>query len=181
MSLLCCCINNRSMNTDDNKYNTNSTNNTSNDDPKLLEFYNKLKTINNPKDIDYFSFKGQIFYAKHCNIYDGDTFSIIFEYNGEFIKYKCRCMGYDSPEIKPSLNNPNREYEKEIANKAKNRLEELLNKHETKLVKIECLDFDKYGRLLVYAWNMVDKTSINQIMIEEGHGKVYFGKKKEKW
>lgn len=45
--------------------------------------------------------------------------------------------------MKPSLQNENRIHEKELAIKAKNRLEELLNKDETKL---ECLDFDKYGR-----------------------------------
>ena len=141
----------------------------------------KLISIKDSNEIKYFSFEGNIFYAKHCNIYDGDTFSVIFDYKGDLIKYKCRCMGYDTAEMKPSLNNPNRENEKELAHKAKNRLEELLNKHETKLIKIECLNFDKYGRLLVNVWNMVDEKSINQIMIEEGHGKAYSGGTKEKW
>jgi len=147
----------------------------------LEDTLEKFKNIENINNIPYFSFKGKIFYAKHCNIYDGDTFSVIFEYNGEFIKYKCRCNGYDSPEMKPSLSNQNRIHEKELANKAKNRLEELLNKHPSKLIKIECLDFDKYGRLLLNVWNMVDIKMINDIMIEEGHGKVYSGGTKEKW
>ena len=43
----------------------------------------------NDNDIPYFSFKGKTFIAKHCNIYDGDTFSVIFEHNGNFIKYRC--------------------------------------------------------------------------------------------
>jgi endonuclease YncB( thermonuclease family) len=133
------------------------------------------------EDIKYFSFEGSIFYAKHCNIYDGDTFSVIFNYKGDFIKYKARCIGYDSPEMKPLKSNENRIQEKELALKSKNRFEELLNKHETKLVKIECFDFDKYGRLLVKVWNMVDEKSINQIMIEEGYGKTYDGGKKEQW
>lgn len=154
------------------------------EEPKNVEVDIKdtYKILNvKSEDIKYFSFEGKVFYAKHCNIYDGDTFSVIFNYKGDLIKYKVRCIGYDSPEMKPLKTNEHRILEKELALKSKMRLEELLNKHETKLVKIECLDFDKYGRLLVYAWNMVDKTSINQIMIEEGHGKVYFGKKKEKW
>jgi len=165
MSFLCCFINKRMTN----------------DDILLTNSIEKFKNIENIKDIQYFSFKGKTFYAMHCNIYDGDTFSVLFDYNGELIKYKCRCMGYDSPEMKPSLSNENRIHEKELAHKAKDRLEELLNKHHTKLIKIECLDFDKYGRLLVNVWNMVDIKMINDIMIEEGHGKPYLGGTKEKW
>lgn len=141
----------------------------------------KLLNIQEVKDIPYFSFNGKTFIAKHCNIYDGDTFSVIFEYKGELIKYKCRCMGYDCAEMKPHKDKPNRDQEKELAIKAKNRLEELLNKHPTKLIKIECLDFDKYGRLLINVYNMVDSKSINDIMIEEGHGKSYTGGTKEEW
>jgi endonuclease YncB( thermonuclease family) len=142
-----------------------------------------LKKLNDKtdKNVPYFSFNGKTFIAKHCNIYDGDTFSVIFEYNNEIIKYRCRCMGYDCAEMKPSKMNENRIQEKELALLAKKRLEQLLNKHSSKLIKIECLDFDKYGRLLVNVWNMVDSKSINEIMIEEGHGKAYMGGKKEAW
>ena len=41
--------------------------------------------------------------------------------------------------------------------------------------------FDKYGRLLINFWNNVDKKSINEIMILEGHGKPYNGGSKERW
>ena len=146
----------------------------------LNDAFNKLKTIIDDKDIPYFTFKGKTFYAMPCHIYDGDTFSVIFDYKGELIKYKCRCMGYDTAEMKPSLTAPNREREKELAHKAKDRLIELLYKHSTKLIKIECLDFDKYGRLLINVWNMVDEQSINSIMIQEGHGKAYMGGTKDK-
>jgi len=151
------------------------------DNSKLEDAYNKLKVISDPKSVHYFSLKGNVFYALPCNIYDGDTFSVIFEYKGELIKYRCRCNGYDCAEMKPSLNDPNRDHEKELAIKAKDRLIELLNKHETKLIKIECLEFDKYGRLLINFWNNIDKKSINEIMISEGHGKPYNGGTKEKW
>ena len=148
---------------------------------KLEDAYNKLKVISDVKSVPYFSLKGNVFYGLPCNIYDGDTFSVIFEYKGELIKYRCRCNGYDCAEMKPSLNDPNRDHEKELAIKAKDRLIELLNKHETKLIRIECLDFDKYGRLLINFWNNVDKKSINEIMILEGHGKPYNGGSKERW
>ena len=147
----------------------------------LENAYNKLKIITDVKSVNYFSLKGNVFYGLPCNIYDGDTFSVIFEYKGEIIKYRCRCNGYDSAEMKPSLNNPNRDHEKELAIKARERLIELLNKHETKLIKFECLDFDKYGRLLINFWNNVDGKSINEIMINEGYGKPYDGGKKNTW
>jgi endonuclease YncB( thermonuclease family) len=141
----------------------------------------KLKHIVDDKEVPYFSFNGLTFYAMPCHIYDGDTFSVIFEYKGELIKYRCRCTGYDCAEMKPSKSDPNREHEKELAHKAKDRLIELLGKHPSKLIKIECGEFDKYGRLLITFYNNIDNKSINQIMIDEGHGKPYEGGTKEKW
>ena len=128
---------------------------------------------------EYFSFVGKTFFARACNIYDGDTFSIIFLHNNNVIKYRCRCIDYDSPEMKPSLSNPNREKEKALAVNAKNRFTELLTKHESGLVFVECFEFDKYGRILVRVYNMIDTKSINEIMVEEGHGKIYDGGKKD--
>ena len=97
------------------------------------------------------------------------------------MKYRCRCMGYDCAEMKPRLNVPNREKEIELSHKAKERFIELLSKHPSKLVKVDCLNFDKYGRILVNISNMVDKNTINEIMIKEGHGKPYNGGTKEEW
>ena len=131
------------------------------------------------KTVPYFNFNGKKFVAKPCDIYDGDTFGVVFYYNNELIKYKCRCYGYDTPEIKPSLSNPNRDKEKELAIKAKNRFIELINKSENKLITIECLKFDKYGRILVNVYNNVDTESVNDIMIREGHGKLYLGGTKD--
>ncbi len=54
-----------------------------------------------------------------------------------------------------------------------------MNKHPSGLVKIECLEFDKYGRMLLNVFNMIDTKSINEIMIEEKHGKPYFGGTKD--
>jgi len=182
----------RCVNSKDNNKNENvngnensllfSDSNAQNHEEKVInQIHEKLNTIKNDKDIPYFSFNGNTFYARHCHIYDGDTFSVIFEYKGDIIKYRCRCMGYDTAEMKPLKTKENRIHEKELAIKAKNRLEELLNKHQTKLIKIQCLEFDKYGRLLINVWNMVDTKSINEIMIEEGHGKAYAGGTKEEF
>jgi endonuclease YncB( thermonuclease family) len=168
-----------------NKNNLNDLNLKSNSDQntenksKIYENVNKniierLKKTN-PDSIPYFTFKNKILDAKCCSVYDGDTFTIIFMYNGEILKYKCRCYGYDSPEMKPLLSKENREEEIKLAHKAKDRFLELINKSPNGVIKIECLDFDKYGRILVNVYNYVDKDSVNDIMIKEGHGKPYFG------
>tara|TARA_Y200000002_G_scaffold353923_1_gene333780 strand:- start:849 stop:1316 length:468 start_codon:yes stop_codon:yes gene_type:complete len=135
----------------------------------------KLKDIKNHKDVPYFNFDNKTFIAKPCNIYDGDTFSVIFDYKGDLIKYRCRCFGYDTPEMRPSRKKPNRDHEKKLALEAKNRIIELLEAHPSKLIKIECLGFDKYGRILIKAYNNVNEKSINEIMVEEGHGRWYDG------
>ena len=139
----------------------------------------KLVNIKTHKDVPYFNFKNKTFIAKPCNVYDGDTFSVIFDFKGDLIKYRCRCYGYDTPEMRPSRKNPNRDHEKKLAYAAKNRIIELLEAHPSKLIKIECLDFDKYGRILIKAYNNVNEKSINEIMVDEGHGKWYDGGKKD--
>jgi endonuclease YncB( thermonuclease family) len=151
-----------------------TTNNKDNKDNKDIQ---KL----DPNKIPYFNFKGQTFYAKPCHIYDGDTFSICWIWKGEPIKYRCRCLGYDSPEMKPSLSNPNREKEKQLALAAKNRFTQLLEANPFGLIKVECGEFDKYGRILVTVYNNIDSKSINEIMIEEHHGKIYSGGTKQSW
>jgi endonuclease YncB( thermonuclease family) len=134
-----------------------------------------------PENMECFSFIGKSFIGVPTNIYDGDTLSIIFVYNGIPVKYRCRALGYDSPEMKPLLSNPNRLMEKVLAKAAKDRFIELLTKHTEKNIFIKCHEFDKYGRLLVEIWNNIDKDSINNIMINEGYGKPYTGGTKDKW
>jgi endonuclease YncB( thermonuclease family) len=141
----------------------------------------KLKKIENKEDLKCFSFKGKTFWGIPTNVYDGDTLSMIFLHDNKHVKYRCRCLGYDSPEMKPSLQDINRLKEKELAVLAKNRFKELLDKNPDGVVRFYCSDFDKYGRLLVNIWNGVDEKSINEIMVEEGHGKKYDGGTKEKW
>ena len=72
--------------------------------------------------------------------------------------------------MKPRLNIENRDEIKENAVKAKERLIELT----ADIVRLECMDFDKYGRLLVKLYKN-NNSLINDIMINEGHGYVYHG------
>lgn len=86
--------------------------------------------------------------------------------------------GYDSPEMKPKKDLINRDIEINKANLAKKRLEELV------LNKVVWVKFDKnekYGRTMGVIYNdsntFIDdyNKSINQQMINENHGKIYFG------
>ena len=127
--------------------------------------------------IPYFTFDGMIVSSKIVDIYDGDTFSAVFERAGELIKVRCRLDGIDTPEMKPPYTAPNRDQIKQRAIAARNRLCELLTGTEwekpadrhSHLVTLVCRQFDKYGRLLV------DVDNVAQVMINEGHAVEYHG------
>jgi endonuclease YncB( thermonuclease family) len=120
-----------------------------------------------------FSYRNKKFYVKIVSLYDGDTGRMVFRDNLRMIQYKFRLYGVDTPEMKPLMSLPNRDEEIKKAKKAKEFLEkEILNK----VVYVECLDFDKYGRILVKIYpSKSSKDLINQKLIEKGFGKSYFG------
>jgi len=158
-----------------------------------MELDNKiLETLMNSSinSFPVFSLKGYITFAKVLENYDGDTADIFINYNGTFMRLKARFYGYDSPEMKPSMNIPNRDEIKKKAIEAKRRLWELCSglpkldeKIHKKLIKVVCDDFDKYGRILITAFEKKEdegfELSINKKMINEGHGYAYYGGHKE--
>lgn len=142
----------------------------------------KLKDANKG-NTPLFSFNGLITYAKAVDFYDGDTFNIIVSHYDSLYHFKARMFGYDSPEMKPSRSLENREEIKKNAITAKNRLAELLGAKE--YFKVQCHEFDKYGRLLVTVMrddSMLHdfENSVNAQMIKEGHGYAYNGGTKQK-
>ncbi len=152
-----------------------------------------------PDKLPLFTFKGRSLIARIVEVYDGDTCTVVFKWNGEMIKYKVRAYGYDCAEMKPKKDDPNREKEKALAVAARKRFIELVGGEDdfsdqsaqrakiVTIVRLECLDFDKYGRILAYFYPLVDvpkpdhSNSINQVMNKEGHGKPYTGGTKESW
>jgi endonuclease YncB( thermonuclease family) len=125
-------------------------------------------------DIPYFTFNGKELNTKVVDVYDGDTCTIIFKYNKEFVKYKLRMYGYDSPEMRPRKNIDNREEIIKLAHIAK---EALIKKVLGKIVKIHFMKEEKYGRLM---GNMfLGDENINEWMINNGYGYPYFGKTKK--
>ena len=129
--------------------------------------------------IPLYSMKGQVYRAKVVDVYDGDTCTVIFRQNFRYRKYKVRMLGYDSPEMKPSLKHDNRDIEIESARRAK----EALKVHiYNKIVILHCGKFDKYGRLLgtIYTCGTCGtccnpSININEWMIENKYGYPYDG------
>ena len=129
----------------------------------------ELQKIDDDK-IQLFSLDKQIYQAKIVRVYDGDTCFAVFKLHNEYVKFKIRMEGYDCPEMKPSLENKNREKEKKAAQKAKEELEkQVLNK----IVTLHCGKWDKYGRLLGTIYS--NYININDHMIKNGFGYRYDG------
>ncbi len=126
-----------------------------------------LRTTKN-SDVELFTLKGLRLTGKVVEIYDGDTCKIVLFVGGQRQKFTTRLMGLDTPEMKPALSKPNRDQEIKAAHQCRNRVVQLvtncpdvtldlvLKKAEcqrlldlnTKLITVDCHEFDKYGRLL---------------------------------
>lgn len=126
--------------------------------------------------VENFNFMGSGYHIKVCSVYDGDTITGIMKFRGVYGKFKIRMEGYDSPEMKPPLSDPDRQDEIEAAKQAKEVLQSLIL---NKVVEGECYGTDKYGRLLMTIF--YKKRNINQLMIECGYGYPYGGKTKTKF
>jgi endonuclease YncB( thermonuclease family) len=167
----------------------------------------RLRTITDA-DVPDFSLKGQDFVGKVVDIYDGDTCKVVLLYKGEYAKFTCRLFGLDTPEMKPPMSKPNREEEIAAAKRCRNRFIQLatncridigmldLSKKDikammndnSKLVRVVCGEFDKYGRLLVTLYDKNDiecntmnggGKSFNSILVEEKYANPYYGGTKE--
>lgn len=105
------------------------------------------------------------------SVYDGDTITIIFPFNGNFYKESCRIYGIDTPEIRTKDLS-----EKERGMNAKHHVESLiLNKN----VYVDFMGREKYGRILAKVY-MCDEdcTELSELLIKGGYGCVYYGGKK---
>jgi len=138
-----------------------------------------------------FSFNGKLFLAKVLDVYDGDTITITVKIDNQYYRMNCRLNGLDTPELKSKD-----EEEKNAAKLAKKHLIFLLTSQKTELefsreqcrkmcaevnaiVKIRCLEFDKYGRLLVEIYN--GDLNVNEKMISDGFAGAYDGGTKTEW
>ena len=115
------------------------------------------------------------------DVYDGDTCKVVFPLNGEIYRWNVRLTGYDTPEMRPPRSQENREEEIEAAYAARDFLRgKVMNQDQ--LVYIKCGEFDKYGRLLGTLYlEENDEVSVNDLMIENGHGYAYDGGTKKRF
>jgi len=175
--------------------NNNNNNNFININEINKEKMEELKNSDNT--IEFFSLNNLKTIGKIVDVYDGDTCTINIlipnviktkflgftntKINYTIQKYKCRMNGYDSAEMKPLKTDINREQIKKKAVEDRDYFCKLVNFEENhnNIVNIECLEFDKYGRLLVNIYNK-DNKKINDLMIESNHGYTYSGGTKQK-
>ena len=128
-----------------------------------------------------FSLEGRLCKCKVVNVYDGDTCKVVFPFGDTMYRWNVRLTGYDTPEMRPPRNQENREEEKKAAYAARDFLRSKVMNGD-QLVYIKCGEFDKYGRLLGTLYlRENDENSINDLMIQEGHGYVYDGGTKKKF
>lgn len=143
-------------------------------DNDIMETNEELSKCSN-NNTPFFNFDNELHLAKVVYCYDGDTLHCIFKHDNKYQKFIIRMYGYDSEEIRQSksLDEESRQQAKEKAYNARDRLAELvLNKN----IYIICKKMDKYGRILAeIKLNLDDKKTINEIMVEEGHGYRYYG------
>ena len=136
-------------------------------------------------DICYHSLNGLKTSGKVVRVYDGDTCSIVFYNESKLVKYRCRLMGINCPEIK-CVDNETKEKGINARNylislvtdckideniKSQKEIQKILDTNK-KLIEIECFNFDKYGRLLVNIYCSENKC-INEQILLNGHAIKY--------
>jgi endonuclease YncB( thermonuclease family) len=145
----------------------------------------KTATLESPE----FSFNGTKCWARVVSVYDGDSPTIVFPFNDKMYKFSTRVYGIDTSEIKSQD-----QACKDRAIKARNRLVELITKapfpqqvtskkdiqkllaQDVYLVWVECMEFDKYGRVLIKMQSSPQDTkNFADILIEEQCAYPYFG------
>jgi endonuclease YncB( thermonuclease family) len=138
-----------------------------------------FKYFNN--DTPIFTMNGMKTYARVVNVIDGDTLSLVIPLFDKYFKFSVRIYGIDTCEI-----HSNDTEIKDKGLKAKYRVIEMLSKKDIKdvlcisrkqiidlfntnicIVWIECLEFDKYGRLLANVFFDNKTKSIAEILVSE--------------
>jgi len=131
-----------------------------------------------------YTLKGRVVACRSLKVYDGDTLWLAARVHGRVYKFRCRMLGYDSPEMKPPLAHANRLAEIAAAVAAKEFLENALA---GRRLRVEFFDYDKYGRPLVtlwaapagwrrlLPWRFTASVDVDRLMVSSKHGKPYDG------
>lgn len=148
--------------------------------------------------VPMFTLSGIKTVGRVVDVYDGDTMTCIFPIFGDnYFRFNLRLMGIDTPELK------NKDMiSKEKALEARHKIMTVCCDNKYNLSKdckrenikkyleeneinvwIECLDFDKYGRILANVYpkrgdNNVNIDSLTKILLDANLGYEYNGGKK---
>ena len=109
--------------------------------------------------------------GKVVKVYDGDTFTIATKlpHNKEqYYRFPVRIKGIDAPELRTKD-----KIEKEYAIISRDYLSSMIN---DRIVHLENVEFEKYGRLLADVY--IDNVSVSKAMLDKRYAVEYDGKKK---
>lgn len=120
--------------------------------------------------------------AKVLKCYDADTVTLLIDVGFNiFIKEKVRLYALDTPELRTKDLE-----EKKAGYAARDFVRKLILKKQViiktikKTKKDDSAKSGKFGRLLVEIF-LEDGTSLNNLIIAKGHGRLYYGEKKVPW
>ena len=114
--------------------------------------------------------------VKITRVLDGDTCDCDVDLGfGIFTKDRIRFMGIDTPESRTR-----NKKEKALGLAAKARLKEILKENKGNIIlRTSKEGKGKFGRILGTLLIYDGKTSVNQMLIDEGHARDYFGGSKD--
>lgn len=113
--------------------------------------------------------------VKVIDVYDGDTIVVAMEVFSSVSAFRLRLAHINTPELKPPASTINRD---DVIIKAKSAKEFLARAVLGKIVYVEILGFEKYGRLLAEVYmNEYDQVTVNQRLLKAGHATPYEGGK----
>jgi endonuclease YncB( thermonuclease family) len=143
----------------------------------MFRFLKDRKLMNSTKETKEFSLEGKFKKCKVVDVYDGDTCKVVFYCRGKLDKWVIRMADYDTPEMRPRLDNPRRNEIIVNARRSRDYLTNLIMNN--RLVYIKCGKFDKYGRLLGTIYlkkdNGILDNSVNQLMVKYNYAIPYSG------
>lgn len=127
----------------------------------IVIMYEALKIAASDSTFPRWSLQGQVCAGIAVSVYDGDTFDAVLSIpsEGDIIRrLTIRMLGYNSPELKVSRTASDAERMKQHENAVMSRdtLWKLLGGDEREILRIECGEWDKYGRLLAHVYRLAE-------------------------
>lgn len=122
---------------------------------------------------------GKILPAKVLEVYDGDTITVGFRFNGGYWRSSVRLYGIDAPELRPRKSGrsiESLENERKAAIRSRDFLSDMILGKVVE-VHVSSKNVDKYGRLLGAVF--LKNKNVSERMLENNHARRYFGKKKQ--